>query len=192
MIHTGSLLEPARWFGKPVAISRSQLRGKPAHPKIKCLAPSKPLLDWWKKEGEEANAWDDYKTRYWAEMKSNWSDIKEWLDSLIPQENITLLCWEKDDMENFHCHRQLVMKLIERERPEVHWKNTAIAPTDVEASQIIKDLSSQVEGYEIGAISCYDTEGKPESSLPLISENGKDPVLHSWASARSFLQMLAK
>ena len=75
---------------------------------IRDLAPSRGLLEDWKKE---RITWQQYELRYVTEMQVQHELISK-LSSLSKNEIVTLLCFEKED--NPHCHRHLLKQLIER------------------------------------------------------------------------------
>ena len=169
MIYTGSLFEKERWIGKPRSISQSQPKGKKVK-EIPILAPSKDLIfNFWNKSAKDESAWEDYKSLYKEELKGKWSGVVKWLDSLTPQENLTLLCWEKDSDKEFRCHRQLVNKIIEKFRPDCYWLNAPVAPTDRDKWNTLQALDLQ--GYEVSCLSIFDNNGKPsdDSTYRLIT-----------------------
>jgi len=111
MLYTASYFEPVHHHGKKVAISRSSPKEFKADSQLDFLAPSAELLvDWKNKKIDEA----EYTERYRGQIKQSWKQVKAWLDSLNPKEDITLLCWEKTGF----CHRNLVAKLVKHYRPD--------------------------------------------------------------------------
>lgn len=75
------------------------------------LAPTPEVLNNYKLDLD----WDKYVTGYRENVVSRMPQIKAWLDSLTPEENVTLLCYEKGE----YCHRHLVQKLVEKHRPDL-------------------------------------------------------------------------
>lgn len=75
------------------------------------LAPTPEVLNGYK---EDMN-WERYVAGYRTNVVSRMPQIKSWLDSLTPEKDVTLLCYEKSE----YCHRHLVQKLIEKHRPEL-------------------------------------------------------------------------
>jgi len=60
---------------------------------------------------------EQYTKVYREEIKDNWCVIQDWLNSLKPEENMTLLAWEKPEQFS---HRNLVLKLVEKYRPDCY------------------------------------------------------------------------
>jgi hypothetical protein len=58
----------------------------------------------------------EYTALYWQLLEERRLTVKEWLDSLSPEVDITLLCFEPKDR---FCHRHLVAELVRRERPDI-------------------------------------------------------------------------
>jgi len=56
---------------------------------------------------QEDKDWDKYTVRYKELIRSRKEDIKEWIDSLVPNHIYILCCWENTS-KNSHCHRQLI------------------------------------------------------------------------------------
>jgi hypothetical protein len=59
----------------------------------------------------------NYSLMYYEEINANLPDIERWLDSLTPDEDLTLLSWETADQFS---HRQLVLELIRKCRPDCY------------------------------------------------------------------------
>lgn len=111
MVKTKSIYDPVEAAdGKRFLISRYWPRGR-SKDKLKLsgwireLAPSKELLQDWKKK----ISWREYEQRYSKEMESKPQFIQE-MAGLAEISTITLLCFEKED--NPHCHRHLLKKII--------------------------------------------------------------------------------
>lgn len=112
MIYTASYFQPDNHHGQVISISLSAPRNVKKHGEIKMFAPNRELLNDYK-----AKRVDDegYVARYREQLRPIWPQIKEWLDSLNPDEDMTLCCWEK---AGEFCHRNLVIKFIETYRPD--------------------------------------------------------------------------
>jgi hypothetical protein len=63
---------------------------------------------------------EGYTTRYRKHLVKNWPAVKRWLDSLDPNKDIYLCCWERTGF----CHRFLVAKLIAKFRPDIELRVT--------------------------------------------------------------------
>jgi len=87
----------------PRGISKSRMSAE----WVKDLAPSRELLDDWKKN---RISWADYMARYHTEMGKHEAIIGE-LARRSQDGTITLLCFEREG--DPHCHRHLLAKLIE-------------------------------------------------------------------------------
>lgn len=95
-----------------MSISRSIPKCFRVDDKLQFLAPTEDLLADWKAEKiSEA----DYIVRYRTQIKQSWQQVKQWLDSLDPKKDLTLLCWER---KGEFCHRNLVAKLVQTYRPD--------------------------------------------------------------------------
>jgi hypothetical protein len=58
----------------------------------------------------------DYESKYKKTINARSQDIKTWLDSLSPDDDLVLCCWEPSHK---FCHRQLVAKILCKYRPDV-------------------------------------------------------------------------
>ncbi|HEY9650151.1 MAG TPA: hypothetical protein V6C95_05775 [Coleofasciculaceae cyanobacterium] len=111
MIYTASYFEPHNHHGQLVSISRSTPKGFQLDGKLACFMPSAHLLAGWKKGIPEGRYIDIYR----EEIRANLPIIRVWMKALNPDEDMTLLCWEK---AGDFCHRNLVAKMIEVHRPD--------------------------------------------------------------------------
>jgi uncharacterized protein YeaO (DUF488 family) len=77
------------------------------------LAPSAPLLKYWRANGHDEAAWDSYRQRFLEEMRQ--PRARQAINVLAEAHNagevITLLCFCPDERR---CHRSLVKQLILR------------------------------------------------------------------------------
>ena len=112
MIYAASFFEPTNHHGELIGISRSLPQSFQGIRSLSFLAPSKELLsDWKHSQMDEA----DYTNRFRAELGKRWSQIQPWLQSLQPQKDATLLCWER---AGEFCHRNLVVQMLTKHRPD--------------------------------------------------------------------------
>jgi len=115
MIYTASFFQTENHHGKLVPISRTVPKGFSTKDSLSFFIPSSNLLKDWK---AKTITKDEYITRFREEIRIVFPEIKQWLKSLKPTENLTLLCWEKTTDKNYFCHRDLIIKFIERDRPD--------------------------------------------------------------------------
>lgn len=128
MIYTASYFEPNRHHGKLLSISRSIPQGFQVQGRLEFFIPSADLLQDWKKQRIGKG---EYTDRYREQIKANLKAIQAWLSDLDPQEDMTLLCWERSgkdrtlvssqgkrplNEEQAFCHRNLAIKLVYRFR----------------------------------------------------------------------------
>jgi hypothetical protein len=112
MIYTASFFRKDHWHGTPISISLYAPKWYQGD-QLLILAPSKKLLNDWKRGMSE----DNYTERFRNELMliSKWSLVRNWLDNLNPTIDLTLLCYEKPGE---FCHRNLIFKMVERHRPD--------------------------------------------------------------------------
>jgi hypothetical protein len=79
---------------------------------VKCLVPPWDAVQAFK-NGQIDQA--GFTARYREHLKTNWPQVKAWLDSLQPGDELYLCCWEPAGF----CHRILVARLIRRFRPDL-------------------------------------------------------------------------
>ena len=118
-IYTASLFEPAHHHGRRVAVCRSLPPGAVVDRHLKFLAPPARLL-WdykqWQSQSEVTlDRLEEYKQRYWQHLMSVWDQLFDYMEALPKQETETWLCWEAAGK---FCHRNLLLKLIERDWPQ--------------------------------------------------------------------------
>ena len=63
---------------------------------------------------------DEFTAAYRKHILKNWSSINQWLQTLTPQDEMYLCCWE----EVGFCHRYLLAKLIRKFRPDLQIRVT--------------------------------------------------------------------
>lgn len=139
MIYTASYFEPHRYHGQLLSISRTVPQGFRVDGRLEFFVPSADLLRSWKEKriGEQ-----EYTNRYREQIKANFKTIKTWLSTLDPKVDMTLLCWERNGIdetmkrslkarlrrgqegkwheEHPFCHRNLAIKLVEKFRPDCY------------------------------------------------------------------------
>jgi uncharacterized protein YeaO (DUF488 family) len=106
MIYTSYFRGPT--IGDRISISRSIPKGYAVADKWTVFQPSKELLQAWKKSAQDEAAWAEYVAGYRALLRLRRDELIA-LAANPPQEDVTLLCWEKDCDR---CHRSLVGKWI--------------------------------------------------------------------------------
>ena len=103
MLYTASFYHPEDWHGTPYRISRAHPRGQKTAWEVQpFLYPSRQLLTEYR---EGALDFAGLTERYWEELQTNYkweADFQDWLGSLKPDEDLTLLCFEP---EGEPCHR---------------------------------------------------------------------------------------
>ena len=113
MIRTKSIYQPREdGDGTRILITRFYPRGvRKDHFDywIRELAPSKSLLKSYK-EGQQN--WDDFKLAFLSELRDNIESLEiiQALNHHITNDNVTLLCYEKDGTP---CHRHMIRDIVE-------------------------------------------------------------------------------
>jgi len=119
MITLASWYEPGNWRGRLMRISYTAGRQKGLRKSvydwgvISCLIPTWDLVKAFR-TGQVAQ--DEYVRTYLELLRQRWEVVDEWLHSLVPEEDLTLLCHER---EGEFCHRQLVSPLVTEHRPDI-------------------------------------------------------------------------
>ena len=114
MIYTASYFQKERHYGKKFSISRSEPKGISIDGKLEMFVPDGSILADYKKRKIDEKGYID---RYREQMQRNLPQIKAWLQQLKPEEDVTLMCWERPGQ---FCHRNLVIKFVERYRPDCY------------------------------------------------------------------------
>lgn len=124
MIYFASYFAPLHHHGLKVSISQSIPDGFKCDRHLDYLAPPKGTLEYWQKVLEERKPglptesdWELFKIGYRIHKKKVLSEFKEFLEFCEPHEDMTFLCWEKQD--NW-CHRNLVAKVVEKMFPHLY------------------------------------------------------------------------
>ena len=79
---------------------------------VRCLTPTWDMVKSYKaKRMSEV----EYTAKYRELMIERWPEVKRWLRSLRPDQELYLCCWERTGF----CHRYLVAKLIRKYRPDL-------------------------------------------------------------------------
>lgn len=111
-IYTASYFEPTHQHGRLIAISHSIPKGFKVQKQLKFLAPAPELLQDWQQGQTDQGG---YIRRYRAQINADWKQVKQWLESLKTEPDMTLLCWER---KGEFCHRNIVAQLLQKHRPE--------------------------------------------------------------------------
>ena len=105
MLYTASFYRPEHWQGTPYRISRAHPRGQKTAWEVQSfLYPSRQLLTEYR---EGVLDFAGLTERYREELQTsyNWEgDFRDWLGSLKPEDDLTLLCFEP---EGKPCHRRV-------------------------------------------------------------------------------------
>ena len=121
MIYTASYFQKPNHHGQLISISMSEPKGVKIDGKLSVFAPNRDLLNDYKKGKIDEQG---YIERYREQLRKSLDQIMTWLDGLDPEEDLTLCCWEK---AGEFCHRNLVIKFVEKYRPD------CLGGTDVKA-----------------------------------------------------------
>ncbi|MDA1128670.1 MAG: DUF488 domain-containing protein [Chloroflexi bacterium] len=117
MLYTASFYHPEHWQGIPYRISRAHPRGQKTAWEVQSfLYPSRRLLTEY--QGGELD-FSGLTERYREELRTNYiweADFQDWLASLIPEEDLTLLCFEP---EGEPCHRRVAAGWLLETLPEL-------------------------------------------------------------------------
>ena len=117
MLTFASWYEPSNWRGELMRISRYAGRGlkKSIHNwgVVPCLLPDWGLV---KAYRSQMISWDEYSTEYLRGLELRWDEVQAWLISLKPEDDVTLLCHER---EGERCHRQLVVEHVMKYQPNI-------------------------------------------------------------------------
>ena len=79
---------------------------------MKEAGPSDGLLDAYRRQDI---TWEEFAVRYRDEMMGERPEVLEELIRLArehPREHLTVLCWERLDEANPHCHRTLLVEML--------------------------------------------------------------------------------
>lgn len=114
MLVTASYYEPEKWRGQSYRISLGYPRGrKKAWKDLPLLAPERETVAAYRQGRIDAQR---YVQEYDDLLRSRWREVAAWLGSLKPDDDVTLLCFER---EGEFCHRHLIAELVRRLRPEL-------------------------------------------------------------------------
>lgn len=110
MIVLCSVADRAAWRGTVYATTMKPIG---ALPLVECLRPTQEMV-----YGVKYRGWSDkrYETVYRALLRSRWPDVRTWLDTLRPEEDVTLLCYCRPGV---YCHRHLIARMLARHRPDI-------------------------------------------------------------------------
>lgn len=99
--------------GKRMQISNSVPRGVSVDGVVECLVPRWSIV---KELKAGIISEDEFVKRYRIQLMNDWDRVKAWLMGLDAEENLVLMCWEK---QGEFCHRILVGKMIEKWRSDI-------------------------------------------------------------------------
>ena len=122
MLTFASWYERWNWRGKLMRISNTAGRKKGLKKDvynwgvISCLIPAWELVKAYR-AGRITQ--EEYASAYVCGLQEKRDQVSEWLASLKPDEDVTLLCHEK---EGEFCHRLLVAELVNKRRPDIEMK----------------------------------------------------------------------
>lgn len=110
MITLASWNEPEKWVGRSIRISNSPKSHLDA---VNCLIPP---WDWVLDYRSHLLSEREFRKKYIRLLAERYQEVLEWMDSLSPDEDITLLCHE---LEDDFCHREVVANVIRLWRPDI-------------------------------------------------------------------------
>ena len=117
MLYTASFYHPEHWQGTPYRISRAHPRGRQILWEVQpFLYPSRLLLTEYRSGDLDFAGLTE---RYRAELETNYdweAAFQDWLGSLKPEEDFTLLCFEP---EGEPCHRRVAAAWLLGKLPEL-------------------------------------------------------------------------
>ena len=117
MLYTASFYFAENWKGTAYRISRAHPRGQTVKWETQpYLYPSRQLLDEYRHGVVD---FDGLTLEYREELETNYNweaDFQDWLSSLKPQEDFTLLCFEPDGEP---CHRRVAAAWLLEKMPEL-------------------------------------------------------------------------
>lgn len=114
MIYTASYFWENQHHGKLISISSTVPQGFKVDGQLGFFIPSEYLINRWKKKLIDR---EEYTSLYRQQCKEQLGHIKLWLNTLKPEEDQTLLCYE---LPNDFCHRNLAIKLVQHHRPDCY------------------------------------------------------------------------
>lgn len=110
MIVVASINNQGVWRGKAYCTTAKPMRG---YPLLDFLAPTWEMVKRYKYADHDREV---YIEAYRNLMVRRWAKVKMWLDSLDPNEDITILCYCR---EGAFCHRKLIASMIRKHRPDL-------------------------------------------------------------------------
>ena len=117
MLYTASFYHSEHWEGTLYRISRAQPPGQTTKREPQpFLYPSRRLLDEYRNGSVN---FDGLIFRYREELETNYNweaDFQDWLDSLNPKQDLTLLCFEPSGEP---CHRRVAADWLLEKMPEL-------------------------------------------------------------------------
>ena len=118
MIYLTGFQNWEKQFGKLVSIANSEPEGfKGNVDRLHFFAPNWKDVNLWKTSFKADADWENFVAMYRLVCRERWRSIAHWLKNLNPEEDTTLLCWER---ASSRCHRSLVAKIVEHYRPDCY------------------------------------------------------------------------
>ncbi len=124
MIYTSYFCGPT--IGDRISISKSIPKGYAVADRWAVFQPSKELLQAWKDSAQDESAWTEYVAGYRELLRLRRDELMALAEN-PPQNDVTLLCWEKD---RDRCHRSLVGKWIAHFLPELWGGEVCAIPAE--------------------------------------------------------------
>ena len=110
MLTLASWYQREHWRGRPMRISRFAGRGLTKAQynwgEVPCLVPDWELV---KAHRSRQISRERFSSEYMRGLEERWEEVSAWLSSLKPEEDLTLLCHER---EGEFCHRRLVSEVV--------------------------------------------------------------------------------
>jgi hypothetical protein len=105
-------------FGELISIANSEPAGfKGRVKRLYFFVPDWTAVNLWKGSYKTEQDWEEFVTVYRVLCRKRWDTIARWLETLTPEVDMTLLCWER---KSLNCHRLLVSKIVKHYRPDCY------------------------------------------------------------------------
>jgi hypothetical protein len=118
MIYFTGFQNWGKQFGTLVSIANSEPKGFKGHiDRLHFFAPDWKDVNLWKTSPKTDADWERFVAMYRIVCRERWRSIEHWLQTLKPEVDMTLLCWER---ESKRCHRSLAAKFVEVYRPDCY------------------------------------------------------------------------
>lgn len=186
MIYTGCFFKPKTHIGETVSIARympKNVKGLHCDKTLTFFQPSAQLL-------KEKPPWEKYWPRFFAEMKANEAEIRAWVESLDPFEDMTLCCWEKDESR---CHRSLVGKILEKINPEIFGGEVLDDPVEAIEESIQQEIQQADKANKVVQQAAQSVARTFNGSIPeAINSEIKEGDLVYWVDKPQYLGFLTE